>query len=371
MKHGIGIRLLSYGLRVSLLLLALTAAAATVFGSPDTLKTSLKSSGTYQTASDQLSRQAGNTVSGLANLKVDKATVEVAAQQSFSPQTIETNTESAVDELYGWLQGKTEKPIIKLDLSPYVDDFVQSVGNQAEQRVAQLPACTAEQLRQINPNTINIYELPCRPPGVDLGSAKQVAINQAVASNDFLQNPVLSSDSLPKDANGKTALDRASSLPTVYQWAMRGPWIFGGMALLCAALIVWLLWSAGWRAGAGKLARSFLGVGITLLVITALAKLFFHFVTDADGIGGKLLSGDFQHVLVTLLRSLERAYDGVLLNFGIIYIVVALITLIVIRLRTPGKTGKDTALDSPVAGAEEAEDDKPSATRGQRDTTQP
>jgi hypothetical protein len=325
--------------------LAITTTGVLVFGSPAALKAALKDSGAYNAASSHLAQQAGKAVNNQSAVTLDQTTVQSAAQQNFSAQTVESNTESVVDNMYGWLQGKTAKPEFKLDLSPYVGQFTQSVGDQTVQHVASLPICTAEQLRQIDPNNININQLPCRPPGVDLNTAKQQAIDQVVQSNSFLSNPVISSDTLPKDAEGKTALDRADSLPGVFQWTMRGPWIFGGLAVLCAALIMWLLWSESWRTGVRKLARSLVGVAITLLLIVLITKLSLHFVTSSDSIAGKLVNKDFQQVLITFAKSLEQAYDSKLLTFGIVYAAVGIVALLVLRFWKP-------AAPSPVvAGA--------------------
>lgn len=337
MKHPFLVRLASFGFSTSILLLALTAASVMTFGTPQAIKTALRDSGAYQSASDQLAKKASDMTASEpdskseGNLQVDKEAVSQAASSSFSAKAIETNAEQAIDATYGWLGGKTAKPDIKLDLQPYINSFTQSLGDQAIQRAQSLPLCTPEQLRQIDPNNIDVFNLPCLPPGVDLNTAKDQAIAKATESNEFLQKPIVSVDSLPKDAAGKTAVDRAENVPTLYQWSMRAPWILAVLAALSAATII-LLIRPDWRLAIRKLARPLFGTGIALVVLVFVARFFFSYVSKPEGIASRLAGGDFKDVILTFMSSLQQAYTGKLLNFGIAYLLIGSVALIALRI---------------------------------------
>ncbi len=336
MKHSTLTRLAAYGFRSGIFLLALTASATLAFGSPAAIKSALKESGAYEKASEALAIQAGNSLS-----TVDSQTVvNEAAKDSFKPESVQTTTEKAIDSTYRWLEGETAKPDISIDLRPYMRGFTDKLGDQATERASMLPVCTAEQLRSIEPGNVDIFNLPCRPPDVDLASAKDQAIARATASNGFLQNPVIDTDSLPKDAEGKTIVDKASSAPQIYAVAMQLPWVFGALALLSAITLAFLM-RANWHHTVRKLGRSFVGVGLTLLVIVVLARLFFWYATQPDSYISKLASDEYHGVLIAFVRSLETSYTGWLLIFGSAYAALGILVLVMMRIFWPKRPADD------------------------------
>jgi hypothetical protein len=332
MKHTFLLRLAGLGFSTAILFLAITAAIAQVFGTPQALKTALQQSGAYDTASQQLASKAGEATASEAGegLPLDKADVSQAAAENFSAKAIQTNAEEVIDGSYGWLEGKTDKPDITIDLSPYIAGFTQSVGDQAVQRVQGLPACTPEQLRQLDPNNIDVFNLPCMPPGVNLATAKEQAITQATKSNEFLQDPVITTDSLPKDAEGKTAIDNLAYVPQIFQWTMRAPWIFAAIAALSAVAIM-LITKPEWQAGIRKLARTLFVTGLILTLFILLTRLLFNYLTRPDGTASKLAGGDFKDVILAFARSLEQAFNNNLLVFGIVYILAGVAGLTTLR----------------------------------------
>jgi hypothetical protein len=355
MKHPILVRLAVLGFSTSILLLALTAASTMVFGTPQAIKSALRDSGAYRSASEQLAKKAGDMATSSesdskseSDLQLDREAVSQAAASSFTDKAIQTNAEQAIDATYSWLDGKTAKPEIKLDLQPYINSFTQSLGDRAVQRTQSLPLCTPEQLRQIDPNNIDVFNLPCLPPGVNLNAAKDQAIAKAVESNDFLKEPVISVDSLPKDTAGKTAVDRAENVPTLYQWSMRAPLILAVLALLSTAVIMLLL-RPDWRLVIQKLARPLFGTGIALVILVVVARLFFSYVSKPEGLASKLAGGDFKDVILTFMSSLQQAYTDKLLNFGIAYLIVGLVALVALRIVK--QHGGSATAASPVAAA--------------------
>lgn len=357
MKHSFLIRLAAYGFRLSILLLALTATAVMTFGTPEVLKQTLRDSGAYNAAASALARQAGQAVSDRVSPGSDtaertnqQAAIDDAAKDSFTPASLRSATEKNIDATYAWLEGKTSRPDLEFDLRPYTDSFAQKLGNQTAERVSSLPVCTAQQLRQLDPASVNIFDLPCRPPGINLDSAGDQAANQIAASNGFLQNPVVSTDDLPKDVEGKTVVDRAASLPAAFQLATQAPWWLAVLALLCASLIL-LLWRNDIRAAIRKLARNVLTAGIILLVIIGIARLLIRFAADPNNAIGKLLAGSYRDVLLSFLRALEKAYDSKLLVFGIAYTVFAIVALVALRIWKRSVITEPMTLDAATANA--------------------
>lgn len=354
MKHTFLFRLAAFGFSTSILLLAITAAAVMVFGTPDTLKKSLRDSGAYDIASRELATKAGDAAVSEGNLPIDKEAVSQAAAETFSPKTIETNAEKVIDGTYNWLDGKTATPEFSVDLRPYVNSFTQTLNDRLVQQAQVLPVCSPEQLQQVDPNNIDVFKLQCLPPGVTLDMVKgQIAAETAKSSQEFLENPNITADTLPKDEQGKTVAQQASNVPALYQWVKKAPWIFGLLALLCAAAVI-LFARPEWRTGARRLARSLLITGIILVILTGLVRLLFSYLTRPGGLGEKLAGDELKDVAMTFITSIERAYDSKVLLFGIVYAVVGLVALLALRfLKQPS---------TPVVASTPANSTAPAAT---------
>lgn len=339
MKHTFLFRLAAFGFSTSILLLAVTAPAVMVFGTPDTLKKSLRDSGAYDAASRQLAEKAGDAATSRQDLPIDKESVSQAAAETFSPKTIETNAEKVIEGTYNWLDGKTATPEFNVDLQPYVNNFTQTLNDRLVQQAQVLPVCSPEQLRQVDPNNIDVFKLQCLPPGVTLDMVKgQISAETAKSSQEFLENPNITADTLPKNSEGQTVAEQASNLPTIYQWLKKTPMIFGFLALLFAVAVT-LLAMPEWRASIRKLGRSLLVTGLVLLVLTGLVRLLFTYLTRPGGLGEKLAGDELKDVALAFATSLERAYDSKLLLFGASYAIAGLFALIVLRfLKSSART---------------------------------
>ena len=328
--------------RLGLIGLAITAAGVLTFGSSDAMKTALRDSGAYSQAANQLAERASQEATQAGGPSLESASVNSAAQDSISPELIQRDAEGAIDTTYDWLQGDTPKLVLSINLKPYIDSFTNKLGDQAIQKAEALPACTAAQLQQIDPNNIDVFNLPCRPPGLDLNTLKGQAIAKLTSSNELLSNPVIDTTSLPKDEQGKTALDKAERLPQVFQWIMILPWICLAAVVLGKAILLWLGWPDRWET-LRKLARGILSAGITVLVFVALTKLLLWFTTKPNGIFSKLTEGSFSEVIISFARSLERVYDGKLLIFGIVYVVLGIAGIVGVRLVKKAELAKHSS----------------------------
>jgi hypothetical protein len=330
MKHSFVSRLINYFLGLSLLGLAVFTAATMTFGSPDSVKQALRDSGAYKQAASLLADRASQEAAKAGGASLESMSVDSAARSSISPELIQRDGEGAIDNTYAWLQGQTPSLKISIDLTPYINSFTGRLGDQAVQQASALPDCTIQQLQQLNLQHANVFDLPCKPTGVNLNTLKEQAVTQLTKSSDLLGNPVASTDSLPKDDRGKTALDHAKDLPQVFQWSMLLPWACAIAALVFASLII-LLSRPAYHAGLRLLSRSLLGAGITVLVLVTVAKLFFWYATRPDGVFSRLVAGNFSEVILSFARSLEKAYDSRLLIFGIGYTILGLAGIFMAR----------------------------------------
>jgi hypothetical protein len=310
--------------------LAISLAATTTFGTPDATKSALSDSGAYQKAADQFAQRATQETKQVTGSTLNNASIEASAKESISAAMVQRDSEGVIDASYRWLRGETPQLQISVDLQPYISAFTGNVADQTLSHISTLPICTTEQLQNIDVNNINIYSLPCRPPNVDLGSLKDQALAQLTGSNELLSNTKLSTDSLPKDEQGKTAIDHMSAVPQVFQLSMLLPWLFSIAIIVGVAMLFWLNFSEK-RVFAKQIARSSLSAGITVLLVVALAKIFFWFMTRPNGIFQRLIEGNFSEVVLSFAQSLERVYDGKLLCFGIVYVLLGIGGLLALR----------------------------------------
>lgn len=345
MKHPILLRLAGFGFSTSVFFLAITAATVSVFGTPTALKSTLDKSGVYDSTVKQIAEEATDAATTNNDLGVSADTVKRAATDSFSATAVQTDIEKTIDSTYAWLDGSTERPNITLDLTPYVSRFTQSVGDQAAQRAKGLPPCTLEEVKKLDPNNINLSTISCLPPGVSPTSVQSAVVDKLVGSNEFLKDPVLTTDSLPKDAEGKTAIDRAHNVPTAFQWSLRAPRIFAGLALVCVVITIALTYRINeWRPAVRRLAKALPTVGIFLGITAVVTRLLFSHFTKPDGLVTKLAGGDFKDAIIAFMNSLQLLYTDKLIAFAAIYLIIGVLVLVAMRfIKSTPESGTPSA----------------------------
>ena len=103
---------------LSIIALAIGTALIVVFGNPNTVKQSVKSSGAYNTFTDSfVDKVAKDNEGSIAGIKVSQPAVRSAAQKALPPQFIEQSTTTIIDNGYDWLDGKTKSLQFNIDLS--------------------------------------------------------------------------------------------------------------------------------------------------------------------------------------------------------------------------------------------------------------
>src|SRR5690606_13812244 len=91
------------------------------------------------------------------------------------------------------------------------------IGEAAYTRANNLSPCTVAQLRTMDPNNLDIFNLPCVPPGVDLRAEQTKLVQEISTSDEFLEDPVVTANDLSQE-NGHSVFDQTSAVPTAYSW---------------------------------------------------------------------------------------------------------------------------------------------------------
>ena len=170
--------------------------------------------------------------------------------------------------------------------------------------------------------------MSCLPPGLNIDEQRQSLVNQIANNKEFLGDPVITANNLPKDAQGRTVEQRLKRVPQAYQLAVLLPWVLGASGLLCGA--VWLLLFEDKRKGSKAISTTLIGTGVFLLVSTLLINFVFNKLNQS-----KLVGGDLQAAMARVAKDLSQQVNRNILVFGGVYLGLGLILFAVLKLTAP------------------------------------
>lgn len=346
-------------LKLNLLGVALIASLVGVIASPEPLKHSLADNQLYANLTQNVLKAAEENTSLEGNAApADKQrgldALKVAASAAFTPEVLQAASEEGLDGMYRWLNGQVAVPDYRIDLSAAKSTFLETAGAEVERYAADLPVCTPEQARQLSPDA-DPFALTCRPANLTPAAIRQQAVDR-VAGEDFLPNPVLTTDNLAKDEQGQNFFERTEEAPRAYRLARALPWLLLLISLLLGAAV--LLLSETKRQGFKRLGISLLGAGVFLLLTTWLIGFLFDRATQPSGPLGKAASEDFRESILALARSINELFNRTLLRYCLAYIILGAIILLILHFtkskeleRLPTET-EAPATPSPAPSAE-------------------
>lgn len=330
---------------LSLLILAsLTLLSLNInFAQPDNLKHWLASSRIFDAVVPTIVAQSKQTGPN-EDPSLSRPEVQTALQKAVTPEFLQTTSNHILDGTYTWLQGKTAKPSYDVDLTPLKAAFAGSLGDQARQRLASLPACTLSQ-----PSTSDDpFVTNCRPPAAATETQIQKLVSDITKEDDFLGQSHLTADTQPSDhppATNHTADNRpwyqqASKLPLLYHWMQIGPWLLGSLALLLAGLIV--LASPTKRQGCRQVAWTVFSAGLLLaasagLTLVIVSKL--NFANSAETVA-------LHQPLITFTKSVASGASRPLLISGVVLLTSAVGSLIFLHKTQPQPTPETNPIQS-------------------------
>jgi hypothetical protein len=303
-------------LKITLFVLALTAATWMVFGSSEGPKKALEDSGLYESVVDNAlkSTQEAAQKEG-SDFPLDDPAIQAAVKDALPPEFIQNNSEAFIDGLYGWLSGKTEQPQFAVDLTKAKQKLIDGVAAAAQKRYEGLPVCTVEQLRTLEAD-IDPFNAPCQPPGLASTAVQDKVRAELSGSKEFLNDTVLTAADLPKDDQGKTVTDNLAAAPDAYGLARSLPLLLAFVSVLLAAAVVFL--SDTKLRGLRSVGITLLGTGIFLFIGSFLITYVFNQANKP----GKLVQegNDFNANIIAGLQSLSDSFNGALMRYYVAYI---------------------------------------------------
>ena len=327
-----------YALLTLLLLVSLTATAQTLglkftIGSTSKMESLLKESGFYKSFSDVLIEQAkSSSLEGGNDANFNSELVQKSASAALNEEFLEKNGSAFIKGNYDWLSGKTEKPQYTIDLGPAREEFAKNTGLALASRLATLPNCTNAQMAQLKAlgDKIDPYTVECLPFTTNPDDAGQKATEDIQSNSSFLNNAVLTPDSLnpSEQSSSEPYYKKMENLPKFYQLLLKAPVIFGALALL---LILCMLFIAPTKRRALRRISFMLVIsGLFLIVSKAVLDIGFKQiekgVNESAGDAAKL-----QESLINLMHGIEKSITSFNMYFGIGYAVAAIILFLIVK----------------------------------------
>lgn len=256
--------------------LAVSLGIYKVFGSADSIKDITRASGLYDSVkiSDLLTDEQ-TQLSG--RLPLDNTTIQKILDDTFTPSNLEKNGDSAIDNFYSWLEGKSASPNLSINLSDQKDALAMNAGKAIAEKASALPACRSVQ--SVLTARSDPLAATCRPPGLSSAMITDLATVAAQQRLDQITSAQPASNTIALDQNNDVSKS-LSVAPDAYQFLQILPWMLGGLALLLGAGIIGL---AGSRSGIKMLGITSIVSGATVLLgswlfafaLTELARRLF------------------------------------------------------------------------------------------------
>jgi hypothetical protein len=352
-RKGI-VYLLSLSLLVTLVGTAVATSANQTLGKPKKVETYLAQSKLYDHfvayTADQAKKTSGDGDQS-GSVSLSDAAVQTAAKSAFSPQLIQKSVNTFIDSNYAWLEGKTATPNFTIDLSSQKQTFAQKVGEYVKTYTAGLPVCTDAQAAQ-QQNT-DPLAATCRPAALTPEDAGAQTTQRLSTTSDFLSNPIITASSINPKGNqqSKPYYQKLSRLPQLYRLATKLPFIFGGLSILSALGVIFIMPER--RKGVRRVGIVLLASGIILVAMKFIADFGFkqmeHRVFNSASIG------QLQQSLTDFGHRVESSMVRTDLIFGIVFLLLALVILGIL-FRTRQKSDKPKGSGVP---AEESESEQP------------
>lgn len=309
-------------LPIFLFALAIDTGIIRTAGSSAPVKKVLADSGIYNSlissALDQAKTSGGDQGGGIS---LTDPAIKQAAENTFTPQFLQQNTEKFLDSIFVWLNGKTPVPDFQIDVSSLKATFATEVAKLAQQRAATLPKCPTA--LSGSSDSFDPFSATCLPPSITPTQVAAQAQNNITSGQGFLKDPVLSASTIKSgNSNQSVFSDQLKNAPSAYQKVKKAPMVLAALAILTTLSIVFL--SSSRTHGLRRAGIVFLAVGFVLLVFAwalnwgvnqkALPKL---------NLDNKVLQEKVRTLVSDVMQNIDKTYQvvgGIYAGLGVLAI---------------------------------------------------
>lgn len=316
-------------LKTMLLSLALVSAVILVFGTPEHIKNVLKANDVYGAATDTILQNAKTSAQhdNKVSLPLDDPVIQKAFKDAFSVEFLSSNSDKILDSTFSWLNGEIPKPKFVVQTNIARNAFVESLGTYVQKRAEALPLCPEPVKFDYTNGKVDVFTATCRPRGVSPATIRR-GFEDSFSDGKFLDQPILAEDL--KDGNGKPFYENLKEAPKAYQFSKKTPLIFGTLALLMAAGVIFL--HRGKRKGLRSVGISLVSIGVVLAGFSYLASNIFHRQIQPNGSLGKTFqNSSLQKSVAGAIDSLGQIFTQKLIWFGLAYAVLGVAVILIAK----------------------------------------
>jgi hypothetical protein len=245
---------------VLLFVMALDFGVLRIAGQPAGVKKIVADSGVYQTAVPDALAQAKQISGSSTQIPLTQQAVLDAAGQAFTPQVVQQSTESAIDGIYDWLNGKSPTPDFSIDLTPVKATFASNVAQAAQKQAASLPICPTSTL----PSNFDAFSATCLPKGISLSQIALNVQNDVMSGKGFLEHPVITANSVKTSDGQPFFATKLKDAPKQFQRIKKTPTILTLLSIVVAVGIIFL--SSSRRKGIRRVGITLVTVGVFMLI---------------------------------------------------------------------------------------------------------
>jgi protein-S-isoprenylcysteine O-methyltransferase Ste14 len=327
-----------------------------VAGSPEPVKKILADSGIYSSLVSSALDQAQKSTSNSGEVSLTDPAIKKAAQESFSPQVVQSSTEKVINGVYDWLDGKTSEPDFSVDLTSTKTTFAEKVGQAAKTRAAGLPVCTSA------PASTDPLSATCLPPGVTPTQIGEQAKNSVLSGQGFLEHPNITAGSIKNSNSGQSVFDTSlKDAPKRYRLAKKTPFILSGLTILAVLAVIFLHSSR--RQGLRRAGIIVAAAGVFMLFFAwSLNRAVAENVIPKISLDNKVLTGNVQILASEVTQKIDQNYWIFAIGYLALGILAILVTLLI------RKGGKKVPAAASSQGASQPPAHKPASSPPQRPT---
>jgi predicted PurR-regulated permease PerM len=148
---------LSVVLLFSLVGLAFSVSARFTLANPKKVISWINQSGLYDYINNRVINQAQQAVDSSNQSSQLNAVISNNVKSALPPSTIQQDINNIVINNYAWLEGKSNVPNFKIDLTSAKQEFAKNMGTYTQTRLASLPICSLSQTLKIkDPNPLTL-----------------------------------------------------------------------------------------------------------------------------------------------------------------------------------------------------------------------
>jgi protein-S-isoprenylcysteine O-methyltransferase Ste14 len=276
---------------------------------PATVKKLVSESGLYNSLVPNVLQQTKTISTPVGDISTADPAIQSAVTSAITPQTVQQNTEAAIDNIYQWLNGAISQPSFDINFASSKTSLADNISNIVQQRAAALPACSnAQSLAIIQSGSFDVVNASCLPRGVTAASAAGLVRTSLLGSNDLLDKASVSANSFKgSDNQSFFQSDKAKQVPRVYQRAKTTPLILSLLTVLCGAGIVLL--SSTWQKGLRHIGINLVVIGVVMLVFSwALNRAVSTKIAPRITVDNAILQQDIRQLVTDVAQQVDRNY---------------------------------------------------------------